>query len=81
MRYSQEKKRGYDNIGALIPYKEIIDDKFLNYGEYYGMVLQITPVEFFLLTEDKQDAYIRCFKKLFQFIKLRILLNSPAFTL
>lgn len=61
-RYSREKIKGYDSVKQLIPYQHIIDDRFLDYGEYYGMVLQITPVEFFLLTEDKQDAYIRSFK-------------------
>jgi hypothetical protein len=61
-KYSREKLRGYEKVSQLIPYQKIIDEKFLDYGEYYGMVLQISPVEFFLLTEDKQDMYIRSFK-------------------
>ena len=61
-RYAREKVRGYDNVNQLIPYKQIVDEKFLDYGEYFGMVLQIKPVEFFLLTEDKQDMYIRSFQ-------------------
>src|SRR5574344_1358545 len=61
-KYSSEKIKGYEGIQQLIPYEHIIDEKFLDYGEYFGMVLQVIPVEFFLLTEEKQDAYIRSFK-------------------
>ena len=61
-KYSRDKIKGFESIKQLIPYQHIIDGKYLDYGEYFGMVLQITPVEFFLLTEDKQDAYIRSFK-------------------
>ena len=59
-KYTQDKKG--NNVKELIPYQGIVDDKYLDYGNYYGMVLQVIPVEFFLLTEDKQDAYIRAFK-------------------
>ncbi len=61
-KYSRDTLKGYENVNKLIPYQHILEERFLDYGEYYGMVLQITPVEFFLLTEDKQDAYIRSFK-------------------
>ena len=61
-KYSRDQKRGYESIKKLIPYEHILEDKYLDYGEYFGMVLQITPVEFFLLTEEKQDAYIRAFQ-------------------
>lgn len=61
-KYSREEKKGYENIKQLIPYVGIEEDKFLNYGEYYGMVLQVSPVEFFLLTEEKQDTYIKGFQ-------------------
>ena len=61
-KYSREQKRGYEDIKQLIPYTAIVEDKFLDYGEYFGMVLQVIPVEFFLLTEDKQDEYIRSFQ-------------------
>lgn len=61
-KYSRDKVKGYENIKQLIPYQHIVDDKYLDYGEYFGMVLRIIPVEFFLLTEDKQDMYINSFK-------------------
>ena len=62
-KYSRDKVRGYESVKQLIPYEHIVDERYLDYGEYYGMVLNITPVEFFLLTEDKQDAYIRSFQR------------------
>jgi hypothetical protein len=61
-KYSRVEKKGYESIKQLIPYTGILEDKYLDYGEYYGMVLQVIPVEFFLLTEEKQDAYIRSFQ-------------------
>ena len=61
-KYVLDGKKGTSSVKELIPYENIIDDKYLDYGNYYGMVLQVIPVEFFLLTEDKQDAYIRSFK-------------------
>lgn len=61
-KYSREQKKGHESIKQLIPYVGIVEDKFLDYGDYFGMVLQVKPVEFFLLTEEKQDAYIRSFQ-------------------
>lgn len=61
-KYSREQIKGYETIKTLIPYEHIINDKYLDYGEYFGMVLQVFPVEFFLLTEEKQDSYIRSFQ-------------------
>ena len=61
-KYSRDEKKGFEDIKQLIPYLSIINDKILDYGEYFGMVLQVFPVEFFLLTEEKQDAYIRSFQ-------------------
>ena len=61
-KYSKAKQRGYEDIKKLIPYEGFIDDKIIDYGSYYGMVLEIKPVEFLLLSEEKQNAYIMSFK-------------------
>ncbi len=61
-KYSKTKQRGYEDIKKLIPYESIIDDRIINYGTYFGMVLEIKPVEFLLLSEEKQNAYIRSFR-------------------
>lgn len=60
-KYSKSNTKGFNEISKLIPYQRIIDEKYLDYGDYFGMVLQIKPVEFFLLSEDKQDSFIRSF--------------------
>lgn len=60
-KYSKNGAKGFNEIKKLIPYEKIVDDKYLDYGEYFGMVLQIKPVEFFLLSEDKQDSFISSF--------------------
>lgn len=61
-KYSREQLKGHESVKQIVPYLSIDEDKFLNYGEYYGMVLQVIPVEFFLLTEQKQDEYIHSFQ-------------------
>ena len=61
-RYRIDAPTGKGNIRELIPYQKIVDGKYLDYGSYFGMVLQVIPVEFFLLTEAQQNAYIRSFK-------------------
>ena len=61
-KYSKAKRKGYADITKLIPYEGIIDEKIIDYGTYYGMVIEVKPVEFLLLSEEKQNAYIRSFK-------------------
>lgn len=61
-KYSKKKQRGYEDMSKLIPYQGFIDDKIIDYGTYYGMVLEIKPVEFLLLNEEKQNAYVSSFK-------------------
>ncbi len=63
-KFFKEDKNGENTIkNSLIPYTEIEEGRYLKYGnEYYGMVIEIKPVAFFMLAEDKQNAYIRCFQ-------------------
>ena len=61
-KYSKSKLKHYEDIKKLIPYEGIIEGKIIDYGSYYGMVMEIKPVEFLLLSEEKQNAYIRSFK-------------------
>ena len=60
-KYSKNEEKHYAPMKQLIPYEEIIDEKIINYGSYYGMVIQVSPVEFAMLTEDKQASYMRNF--------------------
>ncbi len=60
-RKSYEKKytnKAHD-IKKILPYEGISLGQFISYGEYYGMVLEIDPIEFFLLDEEKQEGVVR----------------------
>ncbi len=56
-----DKKTGRLKIKDIIPYEGIIKDRFIDFKEYYGMVIEIKPIEFGLLALDKQDMVIRSF--------------------
>ena len=52
---------GYRDIHELVPYKGIVEEKFIDYGEYRGMVVEITPIEFGLLDTEKQNMVVNMF--------------------
>ncbi|NCB48413.1 MAG: DUF87 domain-containing protein [Clostridia bacterium] len=56
-----DKKTGRLKIKDIIPYEGIVKDKFLDFKEYYGMVIEIKPIEFGLLSGDRQDLVIKSF--------------------
>lgn len=60
-----EKIKGYAPLSEITPYFGLTADKgvnkFINYGDYFGMVIEIKPLEFGLLGEEKQDIMIRTF--------------------
>lgn len=60
-KYSSQEEKHYAPMKNLIPYEAIIDEKFISFGSYYAMVLEVTPVEFAMLSEDKQNSYMRNF--------------------
>ena len=57
--YSKKGKKG--DISEMIPFEDIYQDRFINFGSYYGQVIEITPVLFGLLTEYTQDNVIESF--------------------
>ena len=58
--YSKERKRKTIDIKELIPYVNIRDG-FIDYENYYAAVLEVRPIEFWLLNEEKQESVIRTF--------------------
>lgn len=56
---SKKGKKG--DISEMIPFEDIYQDRFINFGSYYGQVIEITPVLFGLLTEYTQDNVIESF--------------------
>lgn len=59
-KYSKDKKRKTVDIKELIPYVSI-HDGFIDYENYYAAVVEVRPIVFWLLNEEKQDAVINSF--------------------
>ncbi len=60
-RFSKGKGEKKGDISEILPYENIIQDKFINFGSYYGMVIEVQPMFFTLLTEEFQDNVIESF--------------------
>jgi len=65
-KYYRNPKKARDDIKRIIPFTGLSTDKFIQFGEYYGMVCEIMPSAFGLLTEDKQDMVVNTLAKGFQ---------------
>jgi len=58
-KYAKIPGGGYQDIFTkLIPYKGIKDEMFIDFGEYFGVAIEIKSVEFWLLDVMKQDSLI-----------------------
>jgi len=60
-KYSKHPKRKHADIKEIIPYVGIINDRMIDYKDYYAEVIEIRPIEFGLLNDYKQEAVIRTF--------------------
>ena len=50
-KYTMDAKAENAKIDAIVPFADIIEDRFIDYKEYYAQVVEITPLEFGLLNE------------------------------
>lgn len=57
------KKRGYKPMEKLTPFFNIEVGKFINFGDYSGIVIEMHPVAMDLMQESAQDSLIRTFSK------------------
>ena len=57
------KKRGYKSMEMLTPFINVEVGKFINFGEYSGIVLELFPVALDLMQEDPQDSIILTFSR------------------
>ena len=57
------KKRGYKPMEKLTPFFNIEVGKFVNFGDYSGIVIEMHPVAMDLMQEPAQDSLIRTFSK------------------
>lgn len=72
--YYKKPKNKNDDIKRIIPFTGLSTDKFISFGTYYGMAVEIMPSEFGLLTEDKQNMVIDTFSRALQ----RLATNQKA---
>ena len=56
-RYSKDNTKAQTNIENYLPFKNI-EDGFIEYSDYYAGVLEISPREFRLLSEFRQNQMI-----------------------
>ncbi len=57
------KKRGYKPITKITPFLKIEMGKFIDFGNYSGMVLELQPVALDLMQESTQDSLINTFSR------------------
>ena len=53
--YYKNPKNKKDDIKRVVPFVGLSTDRFISFGEYYGMVIEVHPTEFFLFNEEKQE--------------------------
>lgn len=60
-KYTKDAKAENAKISAIIPFEGIVQDRFVDYKDYFAQVIEITPMEFGLLNEFKQNMLIETF--------------------
>ncbi|MBR4998859.1 MAG: hypothetical protein IKY10_03165, partial [Clostridia bacterium] len=60
---SNIKKKGYKPMSMLTPFFKIDIGKFIDFGQYAGMVLELQPVALELMQEKAQDSLINTFSR------------------
>lgn len=56
--YKKNSKKDNDDLTGIIPYKAIENDLIVNRDDSYIAVLEVNPIDFRLLSVEKQDMYI-----------------------
>ena len=69
-KHYSKKATGNTNIKNIMPFDDLNTDKFLKFGDYYAMVIEIFPMSFGLLAEDRQDMTIQAFTNALQRLNL-----------
>ncbi len=57
----KNEKNKKDTIQEMIPFNKLIEERFIDFGTYLGMVVEVKPVLFGLLNEYTQDNVIESF--------------------
>ena len=64
-KYKKDFKKKTEDITRIVPFVGLNTDKFIDFGGYYGMVIEIFPMSFGLLNEDRQDMVINTLSSAF----------------
>ena len=60
---SKSKMKGYANMSEITPFISIDTGKYVNFGEYFGAVIEIKPIALELMQESAQDDMINNFAR------------------
>lgn len=60
-KYSKENIKHFSPVSELIPFVDIVQDRFIDFKDYFAAVVEIYPLEFGLLDEYKQEMLINTF--------------------
>lgn len=60
-KFSKTKQKGFSPINEIIPFVGTVQDRFIDFENYYAQVFEIMPLEFGLLNEYKQNMLIETF--------------------
>jgi conjugal transfer ATP-binding protein TraC len=60
-KFSKQEKKGFTKITELVPFVNIVQNKFIDYVTYKAMVIEVNPISFGLFTEEKQNLIIGTF--------------------
>ncbi len=63
--YFKDPKNKNDDIRRIIPFMGVSTDKYISFGEYYGMVIQVHPMEFGMMDNEKQEMTLNTFAQAF----------------
>ena len=63
--YFKDPKNKNDDIRRIIPFMGVSTDKYISFGEYYGMVIQVHPMEFGMMDDEKQEMTLNTFAQAF----------------
>ena len=57
-KFRKQKLNTAGNVLSITPYSGVLEDGLIDYKDYYGGVIEILPVEYYMLTEERQNAFI-----------------------
>ena len=55
--FKKQKLATRKSVNSLMPYVGIDDDGVIDYKEYYASVIEMFPVEFYMIAPSRQEAY------------------------